>query len=396
MVSKQSSNILETSGFWRIGRWGCGQKIPYNHEGSFLHKFNPLLSGENFSILLNFKGETGGDHLYFSLYNEVEEFGLKIELFGGMLQLSGFPGLDGRYIQTGLMNTNWQQVVLVWNAIGKYWSLYFDGEEAFLQNFSGLVSGFDTLEIGAVSGIVLADDIAVWQRALSPDEIALIYNSEQPLNPQKSINAPAELELKHAWYFDEITGDISIDAINNLAWELPLDSLDFNGLSGKALKTPNNLDPYYLNIPAITTNNFSLSWWYHNDNALEQNSGRFHLGIEGNDNYLAEFSLDTARQSLSTFEGNRILAEGNQVMAHDNNWHHLALVYDNYRYLWQVFVDGVLKLEDYRLPILQSTYIDRLVFRSTYFGYRLDNFKIWQGALSPDEVLADYNLDKVD
>ena len=65
--------------------------------------------------------------------------------------------------------------------------MYFDGEEAFLQNFSGLVSGFDTLELGAVSGTVLADDIAVWQRAISPEEIALIYNSGQPLNPQKSI-----------------------------------------------------------------------------------------------------------------------------------------------------------------------------------------------------------------
>ena len=72
----------------------------------------------------------------------------------------------------------------------------------------------------------------------------------------------------------------------------------------------------------------------------------------------------------------------------------LTLVYVDFCDRWQFFVDGVLKLKEYRLPVPTEGLIDRLLWRSTVFGYRFDNFKIWQGILSPEKVLLEYESEK--
>jgi hypothetical protein len=397
MISKYVHNRLETTNFWEIGRWGCGQRLPYPFEGVWQAQLNPVLSGENFTLLFSYKGTDDYSHPYFRFHNIADETGLSVDLFASMVEFHGFPGLEGRYEQNTGMNNTWRQVALVWNAKESYWALYLDGQEKFFQNFNGLAPGFDLLQLGAIAGLTVVDDIALWQRALSAQEIAEIWLVNQPLNPQVATIAPPATSLKHFWNFNEVSGNIAHDSISSLNWELPVGSIVYDGLRGKALKNPGSDESsmYYLNIPNLTKNNFSFSWWQQNNMELPY-AGRLHLRLEGSEKFLAEFTVDNSRQRLNTGDWDYVWGEGDAVVTNDNLWHHFALVYDDYNYRWQFFVDGEMKLTDYRLPIMNSNVIDRLSLRSSVFDYRLDNFKIWQGALSPAQVLGEYNIEKVD
>lgn len=394
MISKQAENRLETTEFWEIGRWGCGQRLPYNFEGIWQGELSPILSGENFSLLFSYKGEDKYAHPYFLLHNSEDDVGLKVNLLSSKIEFNGFPGLSGRHNQDTGMDNTWRQVALVWDTANSYWALYLDGEEKFFKNFNGLAPGFDILQLGAIAGHVIVDDIALWQKALSSEEIAEIWSSNQPLNPQVSRIAVPETVLKHAWNFDEVSGSSAHDSVSGLVWELPDGSIVYDGLSGRALNYPRHDSPYELVIPNLAKNNFSFSWWQQNNMELPY-SGRLHLRLKANDEFLAEFTVDNSRQRLNTGGWDYIWGEGNEVIVNDNLWHHFALVYDDYHYRWQFFVDGELKLTDYRLPI-KSQFLNKLILRSSVFNYKLDNFKIWQGALSPAEVLAEYNAERVD
>lgn len=397
MVSMQAVNSLQTQSYWAVGRWGCGQRLPYGYEGTLTAHLEPMISGETFTILFNYRATDDYSNIYFSLRNMMEMKGLTVRLFPTMVEFDGFPNLAGRHAaEVGMPQNAWQQVALVWNSTESYWRLYVDGVMIFDEQFNGDAPGFDLLEMGSVCGEVAVDDIALWQRALSGTEIAFIHSSEEPFNPQAFLEFPNPLELKHEYNFDEASGSVAHDGVSGVDWNLIEGTLDYNGLTGRSYKAPATDQSSFIDIPSISTNNFSLSWWYRNENNLNDNAGRIHLAMHGSEQFLAEFTTDTARQSLNTGDWDDILYEGEVVIPHDNNWHHLALIYDNYRYVWQFYVDGRRKLENSRLPIIKSETIDRIGIRSTYYGFYLDNFKIWQGALSASDVLAEYNLEKLD
>lgn len=47
------------------------------------------------------------------------------------------------------------------------------------------------------------DEMAVWARALSADEIADIYNSNSPIEPYNPPVQPGAAQIIHRWNFDE-------------------------------------------------------------------------------------------------------------------------------------------------------------------------------------------------
>ncbi|MDD3285490.1 MAG: YiiX/YebB-like N1pC/P60 family cysteine hydrolase [Patescibacteria group bacterium] len=393
MISHHSSSALNGGGQWMIGRWGCGRRISYNGAENFQADLSPALSGSNFSFAFQYKGDGEYGHPYFVFSNTEDNVGLRFEIFATMFSFTGFPGLDGRYDANGYMDNKWHQGVLVWNAAGGYWALYIDGQEMFFQNFSGLAPDFDNLQIGAYAGVVIIDDIALWNRALSPEEVMAVTNANQPFNPQIGRQAPPSVNLLHSWQFDEASGNIAHDSVGNLNWDLPEGALVYNGLSGKALSFPPIGKAYNLEVPAININNFSASWWWQN-NAVLPYSGRLHLDFNQGEEKLASLALDNWQQRLWTEREEEFFTEGHEVLPEDNLWHHLALVYDDYRYLWQLFVDGELKLDLERLPLPAGAKIDNLSFRSSVGDYMIDNFKLWQGSLSADKVGEEYAAEK--
>lgn len=393
MISHHSSSALNGGAQWMIGRWGCGRRISYNGAENFRADLSPALSGSNFSFAFQYKGDGEYGHPYFVFSNTEDNVGLRFEIFATMFSFTGFPGLDGRYDANGYMDNKWHQGILVWNAAGGYWALYIDGQEMFFQNFSGLAPDFDNLQIGAYAGVVILDDIALWNRALSPEEIMAFAKANQPFNPQISREAPPSVNLLHSWKFDEASGRIAHDSVGNLNWDLPEGALVYNGLSGKALSFPPIGTTYNLEIPAVNTNNFSSSWWWQNNADLPY-SGRLHLDFNQGEKKLASLALDNWQQRLQTLGEEEFFQQGHEVLPEDNLWHHLALVYDDYRYRWQLFVDGDLRLDLERLPLPAGAKIDNLVFSSSVSDYKMDNFKLWQGSLDAAQVWMEYDTEK--
>jgi len=390
MISRKTSLALSGGGEWMVGRWGCGRRISYNGAENFQVNLTPALSGSNFSFAFQYKGDDDYSHPYFVFSNTAENISLRFEIFATMFSFSGFPGLDGRYNANGYMDKAWHQGVLVWNAAGGYWAIYIDGQEMFFQNFSGLGPDFDNLQIGAYAGVIVLDEVSLWNRALSQEEIIALANAHQPFNPQVSREAPPNLTLLHSWNFNEASGHIAHDSVGNINWDLPAGALVYDGLDGKALSFPPIGSVYNLEIPAINTNNFSASWWWQN-NAVLPYSGRLHLDFNQGEEKLTSLALDNWQQRLWTERNGEFFQEGHEFLPGDNLWHHLALVYDDYRYRWQLFVDGQLKIDLESLPLPTGAKIDNLSFRSSVNDYKIDNFKLWQGSLSADKVEEEYS-----
>lgn len=394
MITQKSADALSGGDVWSIGRWGCGRRLSYAGDKRLSANLDPALSGSNFTFAFQYKGDGGYAHPYFIFSNTSEDIILRFDIFASMFEFSGFPGLAGRYDADGHMDNLWHQGFLIWNAQAGYWSLYLDGDVMFSQNFSGLSPDFDKIEIGALAGVIIVDDLALWNRALSEAEIQILFLADQPFNPQVSRNAPPNLQLKYAWNFDEISGSSAFDSVTGLEWSLSADSLVYTGLSGKALSYPPIATTYDLNIPELAINNFSASWWWQN-NATLPYSGRLHLDFKQGTEKIAGFIFDNFKQRLWTGVAEEELSEeGHEIVPEDNLWHHLALVYDDYNYLWQFFVDGELKLEAPRLPLASGVKIDNLTFSSSVGDYKVDNFKIWQGSLDAAIVLSEYQAEK--
>ncbi len=395
MVSKQANKSLRLNGSWAIGRWGCGYILPSAEMGLVTANLEPALSGENFSLAFQFQGDSEYANAHFTFNNQAENVALRFEFGANRISFSGFPGLAGQYQIPNFMDGTWHHASLVWNALGEYWAFYVDAQELFRIDFSGLAPGFDSLSLGAFNGKFIIDDLALWNRALSVAELQTIASSVRPLGPQKNYAPIPELSLLHAWNFDEASGSIAEDSVGNIDWELPAGSLVYTGVSGKALNFPPSGTYYSLNIPALKTNNFSTSWWWQNQ-ATSPYSGRLHLDLNDGDQRLAGLVLDTRQQRLLYNNESELWADNHEILPDDNAWHHFALVYDDYDYLWQLFVDGVLKLEARRLPLLAGGEISRINFSSSFNDYKLDNFKVWRGKLDADKVWAEYQAEKAD
>lgn len=392
MINKKAGTALTGLNLWSLGRWGCGQTLAYAPT-VITANFAPALSGEAFSLGFQFKGDGAYSTMYLVLENLASGINLRLDLYSKMMEFDGFPGLRGRYQGPDYMDNQWHQAILVWNAIGGNWGLFIDGDEIFHSDFSGLAPDFDQLRFGGVAGEVVIDDLAVWNRSLAATEISAFAEQKQPFNPQLERASPPEINLLHAWYFNEATSTIAQDTVGNINWVLPAGSIVYNGVTGRALNSPFVDIPYQLSLLAISTNNYSLSWWWQNSAALPY-SGHFHLHLKEGEKLLAALGAENWRQSLYVNGMEKIWAEGNEVLPADNLWHHLALVYDNYRYLWQFYVDGELKLQSWRLPPPSGSEINNISLSSTVNEYKIDNFKIWQGSLDAAKVLAEYQSEK--
>jgi hypothetical protein len=74
------------------------------------------------------------------------------------------------------------------------------------------------------------------------------------------------------------------------------------------------------------------------------------------------------------------------ILPNDGLWHHLALVYDSYRYELRLYVDGEEKNIHRNLPFPTGEIIDRIVVSTNSDSAMIDDLAIWEGALSAAEV----------
>lgn len=389
-ISRATSGYLESEGKRAVGQFGCGMFLPYQDK-RLRAAMTPMLDGGGFSFAFRFKGKDNYSNPSFMLENSSDNTFLKFDLFSSMAEFHGFPGLEGRYNMPNFMDNEWHQAVLIWNARGGNWSLHIDGEELFYQEFGGLAAGYDRFSIAGVSGEVVVDELAFWNRVLSGTEIKSYAASVRPFNPIVRRNPPPELKLEHQWEFDEVTGSVAHDIVGSLDWQLPAGAIVFTGKEGKGLDYPKDV-PYKLQIPEISSEGFSFSLWWKNEATLPY-SGRLHIDLNDSETNLAQLSMEGGRQVIKSVGNDDIFVENPSAIPLDNLWHHIVLTYDDYLWRWKVFVDGKLMIDQERLPLPASA-IDNIQLSSTSWGHKIDKFKIWKGTMTTEKAQSEYDSER--
>jgi hypothetical protein len=229
----------------------------------------------------------------------------------------------------------------------------------------------------------LIDEVKIYDYALTPYQIAQEYNGGAPVG---------------YWSFDEKEGTTAHDKTENLNhgtltnmdpatdWLSGSDCkqggcLDFDGSDDYVLINKNRAD-------LISGNNFTVSWWAKSNLTTSQVIttifGHWYIMHASNDNKGRYFinGLDS-----SPFDSN--------VAINDGKWHYFNLSYDG-SYV-KLYVDGQLDINTLASGDLSATYNLYIGQRDngTYnFNGQVDEFKIWNYALTPLQVQQDYNLGK--
>ena len=279
-------------------------------------------------------------------------------------------------------------------AIGK---LYIDGIEKTSKTDLNTTSNstLDITKIGLAStryfpGII--DDVRIYNRALSSEEIRYHYNRGGPVGN---------------WRFDEGTGTTAYDSSgnNNNGTLTNMDNADWvAGKYGTALDFDGTDD--YVDVGESTvfdisgTNSITMSAWVKIDafpstasklscismiGETGQDSSAFDKGLCLDDNNKAVFYFFDGAQKRTT--GATTLSTG--------TWYHILGQYDGTQGL--IYVNGVLdgtlagsSTYDFTTPQLVFSYYHSGDF-DQYFNGIMDDFRIYDYARTAAEIRLDYN-----
>lgn len=377
---------------WAVGRWGCAAgltKLASSTNAVWKSPIDPNQmtvnfyyrnSGANFSIALKFaNAASSGRQAY-------------MELSPYFTEAYGFPGPEGRLPDLFWPSDNlWHQVSLVVNRSGGYWGLYLDGKEVYSYKYSGIMPTFTSFELSSQQNeIVAIDELSFWDRSLPATELRSINLLDQPFNPYTWPKQQEAAKLEHYWSFDENTGQIAKDSVGTDNIAVSAGQWDMEGrndsaiLIGSAIKAP---------LSDLPVTDFSLSFWWRNTS--NPNEGRLHLLLKNGTRSLMSLTPTPYNPSFGFNSTGGYLTEyGKALFPDDKNWHHLALTYDSYRYLLRFYLDGEQKMERQFIRLKDGEVINNLEIALENWPSSVDELKIWSGALTAKEVLAEYEAFK--
>lgn len=290
----------------------------------------------------------------------------RLTMLNGSAQIQGAPiPLD-----------TWVHAAYTWDGASS--RLYIDGQQVAETSFAPNVTGAD-LSIGQIGGSSWRgglDDIRLFNRALSDEEIRTLYYGIEPL-----LILP--FDQTHA-----SSGDTWLDASG---WDHAISLLGGKGdVNNKAV--PGKVGPYALRFDGngdevnagdrinLANQSFSIAFWAKRDPAggidltmiqgpLEDNKG-LTLGFYGDGTFMCDFYHDELRTSE---------AYG------DSDWHYWACTYDATDNTRIIYRDGVAVAQDTAAEDYQGTG-EFLIGRS--FNGSMDDITIYPRAISEVEIQA--------
>lgn len=383
LKSAIGSSTLISSGVWIAGKFGCAQEAGVGVK-KIQTTFSEPMEINNSSFSFWFKATQDYPRLSLTLSND-QEYSINVTLENGLMQFSGLPNPDWRYYTEFPFDSIWRQATLVINRDEGYWALYIDGVEKFHINSYQIFSPMDKLEIFGNNGPYAIDEVAVWDRALSPEEIISIRSGEGPFMPFVSREPQEIAVLKHFWNFNEGIGTSTADLIGNV-------DLTVNKNSWKSLNLTNSVfvnrwgQDVNANIPVLESPDLSLTFKWRSADTTIGNRARIALRNEANSGI---FSTVTGQfNSGYKFAGTDSYFSygGGLGMPLDTNWHNVAMVYDSYRYLLRFYIDGVEKGGTSLLWLPNRPLADALEIVAENGSVEIDDLGIWEGSLSPKQI----------
>lgn len=386
-----------------VGKFDCALTV-----GERFPKFKANLDSEinlnQFSINFYYQGSKVGlisPELQLKLNNPDGQT-LNLLLAEGMLQLEGLPNSDWRYSLSSMFASDaWHHFSLVVNQAGGYWAVNIDGQEIIKEDLNqALATNFSVLEISGSAGATLIDELAFWNRSLESSEIAAHSLAAAPFSPITTFAAQTAATLKYFWDFNEGYelvneggGLEAIDEVSGVKLKLPENSWVWRSADNTGIINTWGKN-IAVNLPsALNSKDLSLAFWWRSQ--LEPNEGRSVISLSKSGNEKLSLIPDPFRHAFFFNNNYGIFSEGYDVdIPHDAKWHHLALIFDSYRYQLKFFVDGQ---EKHSLPyfwIKDGEEPNRLEIRSELNSIELDDLSLWEGALRPSQIENIYNQSK--
>ena len=395
-----------------------GEDLPANQHESWTLSIWAKLDGVGQNDLRIFsEGNTADSNPLFNLgtHNQGAEGPAGAGQLDVYIRQDGWQTVGHIYTVGEPFDGEWHHIVFVQeNGVR---SIYIDGE---LDGIEGLLEKPDgdwLVNNTSIGGILrssashwvngVLDEVAIWKRALSEDEIAEIQE-----NGMSSIFSPLARGLVSHWPLDEVRGTKTPDLISGYDMDLTnLTAEDLvEGQTGMAFEF--NFDRQTLlsrvhqpgeDLPANQHESWTLSIWAKLDGVGQNDLRIFSEGNTADSNPL--FNLGTHNQGAEGPAGAGqldvyIRQDGWQTVGHiytvgepfDGEWHHIVFVQENG--VRSIYIDGEL---DGIEGLLEKPDGDWLVNNTSIGGILrssashwvngvLDEVAIWKRALSEEEI----------
>ena len=380
--SAVGSSSLISNGTWLAGKFDCAQEEGLGSKKAQADFFEPI-DINNFSLSFWFKATQDFPRLSLTMSNKSED-SINITLENDLIQFSGLPNPDWRYYQKFLFDNTWRQATLVVNRNKGYWALYIDGVEEFHINSYKILPLMNELEINGDNGPYAIDEIAIWDRALLPEEVASLRNTEQPFSPI-TYREPQEIPvLKHFWNFDEGIGTTSVDLVGEADLMINKDSWKNISLTNSIFVSSWGKD-VNINFPVLESPDLSLTFWWR---SIDTNTNRIRIALldDLKNNVLSLIpGYYTSGYKFAGIEDYFCFGQ-DLAIPFDTNWHQLALVYDSYRHLIYFYVDGLEKGNRSFIWPANRPLAAALEIAAENGIAELDDLGVWEGALSSKQI----------
>jgi Concanavalin A-like lectin/glucanases superfamily len=390
--SGESPVDLKKSDKWLVGLWGCANVLT-DLASSTKATFNSPLDPNQLTINFYYRNTQSNFSIILKLTNSSSSSQQAyMEITPYYTTLYGFPGPEGRINSLAWPNDSlWHQFSLVINREAKYFSLYLDGKEVYSYEYTGIMPTFSGFELSSAQNeLVALDELSFWNRSLPATELRSINLLNQPFNPYTWPEAQQPVKLEHYWNFDENTGLTAKDSAGTDNFAVKLAQWDMEGRNDSALSVGESINTTLNSLPVT---DLSLSFWWRNTSS--PNEGRLHLMLKNGTRNLMSLT-PTIYNSTFGFnsDGGYLWEYGKYLFPDDNKWHHLALVYDSYKYVLRFYLDGQQRMERQLVKLREGEKINGLEIFQENWTSSIDELKIWSGSLTTSQVLAEYEAFK--
>ena len=330
--------------------------------------------------------------------------------FGGALTSNSLSSIGAIDAQNRPLN-EWKNYILTYN--GQKVRLYHNGGLVAENDGSGPIQYtnlplfFGTTNLDNQNFFGDLDDIAMYNRALSQQEITALYQGGNVSTSCPVLPANLQQGLKGYWPFCGNANDESGNGNNGSVFGATLtadrfgnsnSAFSFNGTS--RIETPPSSET--LNI----VEDITISAWINQSNDIPHNEAFPNQTFVWRGDYLTAKDPYVLFRNQDNFVFRRDVGNGEQIeqvsssktAISSNNWGNVIGVFQSNLNKMSIYLDGVLKSEYIiNTPIQYSTAGFKTVFGSvadynpSYLGI-LDDIAIWNRALSPEEITQLYEI----
>ena len=328
-----------------------------------------------------------------------------------LFQIGDGSGWTNFLGNTVVADGNWHHVVAVADRDNNG-ILYVDGNfdnEKSITSKSGSVDSEYNLHVGtrppstgyAFNGII--DEVRIYNRALTPDEISDLYNNygyttenypgkvlvRKYAEPESTATIGEEqatlMPIAH-WKFDKGQGNIAYDSTPNHNNGTIYGAIWTKGKFGKALKFDGIDDYLSTQSPLNSQSQFSYSLWFQSsDGKYSTNEYLFNQGTDDPSVYIDN------NGNLNIKINSNLKCQISNPNLKSQKWNHLEIIGDGSTL--KVYLNGSLVCTaNYTGSTAQDIlYLGSASQTTGFFGGKIDDFRIYPYARSPDQVKIDYN-----